>query len=78
MEDGNGSSQELITSTQGTNSKKTPTAVEATPKTALNKADMVEIPWPVPTRPKSFASQLRRGPQEFPNSQGGGGVPVAS
>ena len=77
LEDGNRSSQELSTSTQGTNSKKTPTAVKATPKTALNKADMVEVPWPVPTRPKSFASQLQRVPQEFPTSQGGG-VPVAS
>ena len=52
--EGNESSQEHFTSTQGTNSNETPTTMEETPKT-LNKDEMVEIPWQVPTRPKNFA-----------------------
>ena len=68
------SSHDLCTSTQGSNAKETSTTIETTPKSALNKAEMVEIPQQVPTRSKSFALRPRREPQGFSASQGSCGV----
>ena len=73
-EDGN--SPELFTSTQGINA--TATTFETTPKSALNQAEMVEIPRRVPTRPKNFTPRSRRGPQMCPASQGGCGSAASS
>ena len=69
-------SLELFTSTQGTNT--TTTTFETTPKSALNQAEMVEIPRRVPTRPKNFAPRSRRGPRTGPDSQGGFGSVASS
>ena len=52
--EGDGNSQELFISTQGTNP--TTTTFGTTPKSALNQAEMVKIPQWVPTRPQNFAS----------------------
>ena len=69
-------SLELFTSTQGI--KATTTTFETTPKSALNQAEMVEIPRQVPTTPKNFASRSKRGPWTCLASQGSCGSAASS